>query len=146
MEQEFKSKPAFYRQMLDKYLFSLLVILYRNVYENQISKTDQLQKQLYEYVEKNYVYCSLQSAAQHFGYSSSYFCRLFKKVMGENFSDYVNQKKMSEAINLLSKTAFSIDTICHQLGFKDRKQFYRLFQKRTGTSPSQYRKGQKQRG
>ena len=141
MEQEFKQKQLCYRQMLDNHVYSLLITLFRNAQE-QISNRDdhQLKRHFVEYVEKNYTHCTLQNTALFFGYSTSHFSRLFKKVIGQNFSDYVSHRRLEEATDLLMNTAFSIDTICHQLGYKDRTQFHKLFQKQIGMTPTQYRK------
>lgn len=140
MEQEFKQQQPCYRLMLDNYISSFLITLHRNSQEREISKNDRLQKQFIEYVEKNFAYCSLQSTALYFGYSISHFSRLFKQTIGQNFSEYVSQRKLKEAMDLLSNTAFSIDTICHQLGYKDRTQFHKLFHDHLGMTPNQYRK------
>ena len=140
MEQEFKQKQQCYHQMLDNYVSSLLITLYRNAQEQSTRKDDRLQKQFIEYVDKNFSHCTLQNTALFFGYSSSHFSRLFKQVIGQNFSDYVSRRKLEEASDILLNTAFSIDTICHQLGYKDRTQFHKLFQKHMGMTPTQYRK------
>lgn len=140
MEQEFKQKQLCYHQMLDNYAASLLITLYRNAQEQENRRDDRLQKQFIEYVDKNFTHCTLQNTALFFGYSTSHFSRLFKQVVGQNFSDYVSRRRIEEASDILLNTAFSIDTICHQLGYKDRTQFHKLFLKYMGMTPSQYRK------
>lgn len=140
MEQEFKQKQPCYQQMLDNYASTLLIILFRNAQEQVTRHDSQLQKRFMEYVDKNFAYCTLQSTALFFGYSTSHFSRLFKQVMEQNFSDYVNHRRLEAAIELLNNTAFSIDTISHQLGYKDRSQFHKLFLKHMNMTPAQYRK------
>ena len=140
MEQEFKQKQPCYLQMLDNYVSTLLIILFRNAQEQKTQCDDQLQTQFIEYVKKNFTHCTLQNTALFFGYSTSHFSRLFKQVMGQNFSDYVSHRRLEEATELLGNTAFSIDTISHQLGYKDRTQFHKLFLKHMGMTPAQYRK------
>ena len=140
MEQEFKQKQLCYQQMLDNYVSSLLITLFRNAQEQETRRNDRLQMQFIEYVEKNFTHCTLQNTALFFGYSTSHFSRLFKQVVGQNFSVYVSRRRLEEATELLANTAFSIDTICHQLGYKDRTQFHKLFLKHMGMTPAQYRK------
>jgi len=141
MEQEFKQRELCYRQMLDSHIISLLITLFRNAQEQAGQKDDhRLKKRFVEYVEKNYTHCTLQNTASFFGYSTSHFSRLFKQVIGQNFSDYVSHRRLEEATDILVNTAFSIDTICHQLGYKDRTQFHKLFQKHMGMTPTRYRK------
>ena len=140
MEQEFKQKQLCYQQMLDNYASTLLITLFRNAQEQETRRDDHLQKQFVEYVNKNFTHCTLQKTALFFGYSTSHFSRLFKQIMGQNFSDYVSHRRLEEATELLGNTAFSIDTISHQLGYKDRAQFHKLFLKHMGITPAQYRK------
>ena len=60
-----------------------------------------------------------------------------------NFNTYINEYRIKEAIRLLSKKdakEFSIDRIAFDAGFNDRINFYRIFKKITGLSPTEFRK------
>ena len=64
----------------------------------------------------------------------------------KNFTAFVNEYRIKEAILLLSEKNtkfFSIDQISFNVGFNDRKNFHRVFKKMTGLSPREFRKNMK---
>ena len=72
--------------------------------------------------------------------SVAYFSRLFKRVIGQTFTDYVTDLRMREAQNLLHMTKLSIDQIARKLGYTRQSYFANRFRDITGMSPSQYRR------
>jgi AraC-like DNA-binding protein len=61
----------------------------------------------------------------------------------KSFNAFINEYRLKEAIRLLSKKDFnllSIDQISFNAGFGDRHNFYRVFKKTTGLSPTEFRK------
>ncbi len=71
-----------------------------------------------------------------------YLSRRFKQATGMSISDYVIEKKLSLAKNLLRKTDLSIVEITERTGFSYSTYFVRLFRKKTGLTPMQYREQQ----
>jgi AraC-like DNA-binding protein len=72
-----------------------------------------------------------------------YISMAINRCTKKNFSTFVNEYRVKEAVQLLSKTdfeQFSIDQIAFDSGFTDRKNFYRVFKKMTGLSPTEFRK------
>ena len=140
LEQEIEQKPIGYRLLCENYLAAILLILYRNVRENVQERDNDIRKNIISYIDLNYTHVTLSEIAAHFGYNPSYFSKLFKRTMQENLFEYVARKKMDEALRLVSSTNYSIESICHQLGYSDKKQFYKLFKQKTGVTPNQFRK------
>lgn len=73
------------------------------------------------------------------GMSSSHFSRMFRKVMGMSYQDYLNDRRITKAKNLLRSSPRSITEIAEYLGFADTTGFGRIFKKLTGHTPSAYR-------
>ena len=71
-----------------------------------------------------------------------YLTRRFKQETGMSISDYVIEKRLSLAKNLLRKTDMSIVEIAERSGFSYSSYFVRLFKKKTGITPQQYREQQ----
>jgi AraC-like DNA-binding protein/ligand-binding sensor protein len=69
----------------------------------------------------------------------AYFSRLFKKIMKRNFTEYITEKKMISAANLLETTDLSIMDIALACGYSRQSYFTRVFRNTTGVTPSQYR-------
>ena len=81
----------------------------------------------------------LEDIAQHFGYSTSYFYRLFFKSLGFAPMDYFNQLKIYRSCYYLLSTSWHINEISSNVGFDDPYYFSRIFKKKMGVSPSKYR-------
>jgi AraC-like DNA-binding protein len=93
-----------------------------------------------EFIEANYSeHLSLTTAARVAHASSFYFCKLFKRVTGLNFTDYVARVRIEKAKNLLLNPNLRISEIAFEVGFQSLTHFNRVFKRMVGQSPSQYR-------
>ena len=94
-----------------------------------------------DYIDFHYVEAlSLSVLAEKCGVSDSYLSALFRKEMNMTLTDYILQTRMTHAIYLLNTTQLSIQTIASQCGFEDGNYFTRVFKRKQGQSPRQYRK------
>ncbi|HJS77349.1 MAG TPA: helix-turn-helix domain-containing protein [Burkholderiales bacterium] len=66
--------------------------------------------------------------------------RRFKAATGLALIDYVQNLRIEEAKRLLESTARAAEEISADVGYEDASFFRRLFRRRTGLSPSQYRR------
>lgn len=69
-----------------------------------------------------------------------YFVKMFKKIMGMSFTEYVNYKKIKRAERLLLTRDISILDIGERIGMTNMAHFYKLFKKFNACSPNQFRK------
>jgi YesN/AraC family two-component response regulator len=82
----------------------------------------------------------LAAAAREAGMSLAHFSRIFKKVMGLSYQNYLNGRRITKAKKLLRASAQSITEIAVSLGFADPTGFGRIFKKLTGHTPSAFRR------
>ncbi|MFW6274609.1 MAG: helix-turn-helix domain-containing protein [Spirochaetota bacterium] len=82
----------------------------------------------------------IEDIAQLMGYTPKYMSRLFKQMMGISFIEYRLKQKMEKAKQLLSDTDWPIKQIAYRLTYENPESFVRIFKKKTGVTPSQYRK------
>lgn len=73
-------------------------------------------------------------------YSSKYFGELVKTETGRTAKDFINDRVLRHAKQLLDDDAFSITQVSQQLGFEYPQHFVRFFKARTGQTPSEYRR------
>ena len=73
-------------------------------------------------------------------YSPKYFGELVKTETGRTAKDFINNRLLRAAMQLLSDDALSIAQVSHQLGFEYPQHFVRFFKTKTGKTPSEYRK------
>ena len=82
---------------------------------------------------------SLNSIAKQLNVNPSYLSNLFKKECHITLTEYVTQKRIEKAVNLLNNTDIQIQTIAYECGISDTNYFIKLFKKQTGLTPSKYR-------
>jgi len=82
---------------------------------------------------------SLAAVARQAGMSTFYFCKIFKKVTGQNFTDYLSRLRVEKAKNLLLNVNYRVSEIAHEVGFQSLPHFNRVFKSLAGESPTHYR-------
>ncbi len=82
---------------------------------------------------------SLGQVAKAVNTSSFYFCKMFKRFTGINFTDYLSRLRIEQARNLLLNPNLRISEIAYEVGFQSLTHFNRVFKKIIGQSPTEYR-------
>lgn len=82
---------------------------------------------------------TLEQVASQVHLSTSYFSSLFKQTTGVTFKEHLNRIRIEESKQLLLHTDYSIIDIAISVGFEDQSYFSKVFKKRTGMSPKQFR-------
>ena len=82
---------------------------------------------------------SIAEVAEMCNMSVNYFERLFKLYAAETPSEYRMRVKIEHAKLLLSQNIMSIAQIADELGFIDSAYFCRIFRKKSGMTPKEYR-------
>jgi AraC-like DNA-binding protein len=82
---------------------------------------------------------SLGAVAKAVHMSTFYFCKMFKKSTGLNFSDYVRRLRTEKAKNLLLNRNLRVSEIAYAIGFQSLTNFNRTFRLIVGKSPTEYR-------
>jgi len=142
IQEEFFQKEFGYNVILQSYITALLVILVRAT-DIKYEKDNSNISNILDYMENNFINVSLNEIASYFNYSSTYFSKYFKNNLGISFSKYVNNRRIFEAIKLLNETNDTIESICAKIGYKDTKQFYKIFKDYVGMTPNLFRKSVK---
>ena len=82
---------------------------------------------------------SLGQVARTVNMSTFYFCKMFKKATGLNFTEYLSRVRVEKAKNLLLNPNLRISEIAFEVGFQSLTHFNRVFKEITGQSPSEFR-------
>ena len=110
--------------------------------------TDQVQKSsqkdirsVIEYIGLHYQEkLTLDVLARYIHMNTFYFSSYFKKHVGQNFKDYLNQVRIQHALELLLNTDKRIYEIADMVGFKEYRHFNEVFSRYYGKTPAAYRK------
>lgn len=68
-----------------------------------------------------------------------YFCKIFRKVTGTTFTEFVSRTRIERAKNLLLNQNLRVSEIAYEVGFQSLTHFNRVFKKIAGESPTDYR-------
>jgi AraC-like DNA-binding protein len=81
----------------------------------------------------------LAEVAKAVNTSTFYFCKMFRKVTGVNFTDYVSRVRIEKSKNLLLNPNLRVSEIAYEVGFQSLTHFNRVFKRLLGQSPTEYR-------
>lgn len=91
-------------------------------------------------IEENYnEHLSVEEMSDECGYSASHFMRWFKESTGSSFTSYLIEYRLGKAANDLRSSQDTVLEIADNNGFDNLSNFNRLFKKRFGMTPSQFR-------
>lgn len=82
---------------------------------------------------------TLDKVAQEIEISSNYLSRIFHNATGKTFSDYLLEQRLAAARILLEKNDCRIKEISAAVGYSDQRYFSRIFMKKLGVTPTEYR-------
>lgn len=144
---EMEKKQFAYKKFSDFLLNEIIVLCFRLLIEKNllgdITFTDpEFFPKIKEYIDNNFTSpnFSLSLLADSLYISKSYLTKIFKKNIGYPPMDYINQKRTSLAITYLLNTNDTLTEIAYKLGYSNSIQFIKLFKKRLGNTPSEFRK------
>ena len=83
---------------------------------------------------------SLAELAERFYMNPTYLSRIFRRVTGMTYSEYLMQHRLREAVFLLNTTKKKVMEIAVETGFHSDNHFCKMFRKHMGVSPNQFRK------
>jgi len=92
------------------------------------------------HISANYQTATLESTAQHFGYSTRSMTRFLQKHTGRSFREVLQDIQFSHARTMLQNPTVSIDMIASAIGYRDRGNFEKAFKRHCHITPAAYRK------
>lgn len=99
-----------------------------------------IKNKIEKYLEENYqIDISLDNLADYLGHSFKYTSILFKKVMGDNFKNYLNIYRIEKAKEIMAENKdIKIKDLAEKIGYNSSNTFIRIFRKYEGVSPGKY--------
>lgn len=97
-------------------------------------------KNIVQYIDSHYCEnISLKSLSKYFYLEQKYLSKLFKSYMHQGFMEYVTNKRIEKAKNLLKKTNCTVSEIAEQVSYQDSNYFSVAFKRNVGITPREYR-------
>lgn len=93
-----------------------------------------------EYINEHYMEnLTLDEVSSLAGFSKYHFARIFKSFAHISFYKYLNQKRITQAEQMLSNPDYPVTEIALQCGFSSLSAFIRMFKQIKGCTPTQFR-------
>jgi len=97
-------------------------------------------EKIMEYINHNFgKSISLSEAARIASMTDISFSRFFKLRTGRTFIDTVNDIRLGQASRMLIDTTHSVTEVCYKCGFNNISNFNRIFKKKKGCTPKEFR-------
>jgi AraC-type DNA-binding domain-containing proteins len=148
--KEYKAMQSGFELIIKAMLLKLLVIVGREFKRDIIgtesqSLFDRHRDALYtsiNYINNNYIHeITIEEVSRVAMLSQSYFRYLFKQLTHKTFTEYVNDLRISKAIEMLKNNReLKILDICYEVGYNNINHFNKIFRQTTGTTPMSFRK------
>jgi len=104
-------------------------------------KYDVLLENTKKFIEENLTTeFSTQDICNKLGVSKNVLYKVFRTNLGCTIGEYISEKRIENAKELLLKTNLSLQAVSEKVGINNYTYFSKLFKKKTGTSPLKFKK------
>lgn len=120
----------------------MVVCFQKEIHTHRINRIKKLAEEIEAIVEGDYrnPNLSTSSIADTVGLSASYLSRVYKELRSVSISEHIINIRIEAAKTLLLEHGISAREVASRTGFANDNYFYTLFRKKTGVTPSNYRK------
>lgn len=116
-----------------------LIEICKFIKENSEIDIRTIKNSIEKYMTENYMKdISLENLSEYLGYSFKYTSILFKKIMGDNFKNYLSLYRIKKAKELMEEKEYKIKELAELVGYNSSNTFIRMFRKYEGVSPGKY--------
>ena len=135
-----KEDPVHLLYAESKLLELIYRLLSKNRAEEQYQISNPMIQQAAEFIDHNFKNdIKLEDTARAVGLTPIYFHNLFQKHMGQTPHEYLLEKRLNAAKELLTGSDMSMVNIAAECGFSSQSYFNAVFKKHCGTTPLKYR-------
>ena len=103
------------------------------------SESEEIIVKVLRYIEENYRTASLSELSTLLHYNVSALSREIKRQTGKNYTQLLQEKRLSQGCFLLKNTDMSIKQVAESIGYENLSFFFRLFKSEYGISPKKYK-------
>lgn len=144
MLRESQLQPLFHEVIAPGLLYQLLGLMGRRRAMLQDENKYQARQRLMQAVESMHYHYdepqSIEQYAEKCGMSRFHFSHAFREIVGQAPYAYLTQLRMEHALNLLTGSDTRISDIARSCGYDNPLYFSRVFARKFGMPPSEYRK------
>lgn len=135
----------YYKQIEDidefcRWVNELCEVLLYNIRQKKKMVDTDLQSKLISLIDEKLEHdISLDFLCDQFSMRPDVLSRMFKQMMGKSYTEYVKEKKLTRAVELIGE-GLSMKEIAVRLGYHSPQYFIKIFKEMYGMTPYQYKK------
>ena len=138
IQKEYSLKKTNYFEICNIKINELIIKIERNL---KVENSNEKIYQLIQRLDKDKIFnISIKEMAKELSYSYDRFRHIFKEVTGKSPTDYIINKRVEHACELLNDSKYSCTEISQICGFSSSAQFSYIFKRKIGISPKKFRK------
>lgn len=142
---EFCAKPFGYTETVRAYTVLIITLFARRYMEDMADKAtlahescEALVLRAVKYIDENFTErLTLADITARLSISRSTFCKLFGKITGKGFNEYLNLQRIRHSLGYI-KNGYKLTAICGLCGYSDYSTFVRNFRRVMGICPADY--------
>ncbi len=137
VQKEWVQKKSFYYDLCNIKIAEIIINISRQL---GLNENDQKIYDLLKMIDEDRIFnMTVQEMADVVSYSYDYFRHRFKKVTGQSPVDYIINKRVENACQLLRQNQLSCTEISQLCGFASPAQFSLIFKKKIGITPKNFK-------
>ncbi len=143
MIQELQLKRTNFAEILSAQLMQIFMYIGRNIEEGPLVTADlldEIEKAMHYFNKNFFQQIVIEDYAKEHHITPWWFIQNFKKITQVTPAQYILSMRITNAMNLLDDTDYSVSEVAAAVGYDNALYFSRLFKKHTGYSPREYRK------
>lgn len=132
-----------WRSRVSYFCFCIMLMAEASCLQRRSRDMQEKIKGILEYIREHFgEEITIRQAAELCFYSESHFMKYFKQYAGMPFIQYLNDYRLTRAGEYLKMTEENVTQIALKCGFENLSYFNRLFRRKFGVTPRQYREDQ----
>lgn len=145
---EYFDKSLYSDEIIDCYMILIFTELMR-VFQYETNQSQATSNRnatiidILQYLEENYMTCTLASTSSHFNFHPNYLSSLIKKSTNKSFKELIQAQKLTQASILLTNSDLPIYEIANNIGYENLNFFYKKFKSYFDVTPNEFREKHK---
>lgn len=141
MYDEYTKQNIGYTKILQSHLSNIIILTLRKIYDKSFDEKFSLTDNIIQIIKKRYNENNLlKKLCDDIHYSMSYISRKFAHDTGMTFKEYQTNIRIDNACRLLTTSDKKTSEIAELVGYNDIAFFTSVFKKKTGVTPTEFRR------